>query len=811
MRTLFQDLRYAARLLTKAPVLTLIVVVTVALGVGANSACFSVVYALLMRPVEMPELEHVAMIQERQPGGQFEDSTAPRTYADWLAETRSFSRLCAYQWWSVTLGGQGDPEPVIADQVSPGFFELAGMPPALGRTFAPDEVEGRQDHVAVLSDRLWRRHYGGDRSIVGRAITINGESYTVVGVMPRNFRFPNAAELWAPLVLSAEQKADRGTRYLGVIGRLRPGATMEQANAEMSTLGERHAELYPATDAGRPVRAVPLAYGIVEDLTRAFIWLLMGAAAFVLCVACANVANLLLARSTIRRREMAVRVALGAGRWRIMRQLLTESALLGLLGGGGAVMVAAWAVDVVRSAIPASTTRFIPGWEHLSLNPAVLSFTLVIAVGTGLIFGLAPSLAAASTDVTQTMKDGGRGTTSARGTHRLRGALVVLQVALSVVLLAGAGAMVRGFVHRAYDERGVDPRGVLTLRVDLLEARYAGKSERIIQFEQQALERLAALPGVEAASATNNIPWGNYGAGRSIAIAGRPEARPGETPTVEYRTVSPSYLPLLRVPLRAGRQLGPADDRPDAQPVVLVSAATVRRYFGGQDPVGQRLRFGRADDPGPWRTIVGVVGDVSDRADEREPRPTVYVPFGQKPSFGIYFALRTSGDPRALTAAARAVIHAVDPEQSVAQERTLGEVLTERLSGVRLGAGMMASFALLALILAVIGIYGVISYGVAQRSHEFGIRMALGARERDVVGMVVRGGARLVAVALVIGIPVALGLLRLMTSTFADIVDGSPLLMGVLTLLVSAMALAGTWLPARRATRVDPMVALRSD
>jgi len=804
------DLRLAVRTLVKNPGFTALAVLTIALGIGVNTANFCLLESLIARPVELPGLDRLAMIQETEASsGLFNDQISPRAWLDLRDQSRSFDTVGAYQWWDVNLTGSGGlPEQVLAFQVSPEFFPMLGTPATLGRTFAPDEIDGQHDKVVVLSDRLWRRRYGADAGILGRAVVIDGTSYTVVGVMPRWFRFPHPAELWAPLTLTSAQRADRAGRYLGAIARLRPGVSLPEAHAEIAAMGQRYAREFPLTNAGRRMRAQSLARGVVEDTTVAFLWMLTVAAAFVLAIACANVASLLLARAHGRRKEMAVRAALGAGTWRVVRQLLTESLLLGAVAGLVSLLFAIWAVDFIKGAIPPTITRYIPGWERLGIDPAVLAFTALVALGAGVLAGLAPALHLARDNIHPVLKESGGTVAGSRGTHRLRGALVVAQVALALVLLVGAGVVVKGFMRTANPRRGLEPAGVLTMRLVLPDVKY-GEPWKRIEFQQRALERLRALPGAEEVSASTNIPWGEHGGSANILIEGRPLAPAAEAPEVDVRAIAPGYHELLRIPLYEGRRLAASDDADTALSVAVVSQSTARTLFAGENPIGKRFRLGQ-DAGAPPITIVGVVGDVFNHF-LRDPPPTVYVPYARMARSGMYLVVRTRGEPAALAMAARAAIATLDPELPVTEERPLGEVLAQRVSGIRLGSQMMGAFAALALALSVLGIYGVAAQLVAQRTHEIGIRMALGARTAHVLRLVVGQGAMLAAVGLVIGLPTALALVQTLRQSLSNIVDADMSVFVVLTVVVGAMALAGSLLPARRAARVDPMIALRSE
>jgi len=802
---LIQDVRYALRVLARKPGFTLVVVLTLALGIGAGSSMFSIVHSLLVRPLDLPEMDRLAMVQANL-RTDFQNEVSPRAFLDYGGEARSFERLAAYQYWDVAVSGGGDPEAVLAFQVSPGFFDMLGVRPILGRWFAADEVDGQNERVVVLAHSIWDRRYGRDPLIVGKTVTIDRLPYTVVGVMPASFRFPSAAEMWAPLTLTPKQRADRGSHYLITVGKLAPGVSLEAADAEMRQLGERHAATYP-DEAGSHLRVVSLVHGTVEDGTRDFIIMLAGAAAFVLLIACANVANLFLAHTLARRRELAVRAALGAGRGRVVRQLLTEATLLGLVGGLASLLFAGWAVDAVKGALPAEVVRFVPGWENMGVDPRVLGFALVAGFVVGLIFGILPALEVSRSDVGAVLKDEGRSSTASVKTQRLRAALVVGQIALALILLLGAGALAKAFVRMASADAGIDPSSVLTIRVNLPEDRYREPSARV-GFEERVRARMAALPGVLQAGATLNVPWGDHNWSKYAYPEGRP-VKPGEEISVQWRPCAPATLELLRVRRLAGRDLEERDAA-DAPRVAVVSVRAARALWDEDSPIGKRFRWD-ASDGSPWVTVVGVVADVRDQIGTPDARATIYVPYAQDATRGITFVLRAAGDPLALTHPAEATIFAEDAAQPVARVRSLDMVVAERLVGVRIGAGMMGAFALLALALGAIGIYGVIATLVTQRTHELGVRMALGAQRADVLRLILGKGVLLTTIGVVVGLGAGVALLRVIGSVLAGLIDDDMIVFVVFTAAVTAIALLGTLIPAWRATRVDPLVALRHD
>jgi len=803
-----QDLRFALRVLLRKPTFTAIVIFTLALGLGAGSAMFSVIHALLVRPLDFPDLDRLATIQVSENGGEFDDSVSPRSFLDYHADAQSFQHLAAYQYWEVPVTGSGgDPEQVLAFQVSPSYFDIFGVRPALGRWFAEDEVDGQKENVVILSHALWDRRYGRDPTIVGQPIIVAGASYVVVGVMPPSFRFPSAAELWAPLTLTPPQRKDRGGRYLSIVAKLAPGTSIATADAELRQMAARHAATY-REDAKRTVRVVTLVRGVTEDYTRNFILVLLGAALLVLLIACANVANLFLAHALARRKELAVRAALGAGRRRIVRQLLTEAALLGVASGAASLLLASWAVDLIKGAMPRTTVRFIPGWDSMGVEPAVLAFALGCGLLVGFIFGVVPAFQVSRADVNTTLKDSDRGTTGGKETHRLRNGLVVAQIAVALILLLGAGALVKGFMRMMERPRGLDPDGVLSMRVTLPQAREAKPQPEIVAFARDAVDRLRALPGVTAAGAVNNVPFGNNGAMRVPFPEGRVIQREDEI-GVDYRPATPGYLELLRVPRIEGRGLEDRDGV-DAPKVAVISQTAARRLWPGESPLGKRFRWGRGEEL-PWVTVVGVVGDVLDRPFDPGPRAAIWFPFFQQAPASMYLVIRTTGEPLAAARAAARAIYSVDPDQPVTEVRTLAMVQAERLSGMRIGTWMMGAFAVLALLLAAVGIYGVVATLVTQRTHEIGVRMALGAQRGDVLRLVLSRGALLTFIGIVLGLAAGFMLVRFLASVLTGAIDNDASVFVVFTGAVAGIALLGSLIPAWRATKVDPLAALRQD
>jgi putative ABC transport system permease protein len=806
---LLQDLRFALRVLWQKRLFTLLVVATLALGIGATSAMFSIVRSVLLRPLDLPALDRLAVVQTFSPRDpHWDEELSPRSYLDLLDEAQSFEKLCGVQWWDASLTGDGEPEQVVSYLVSHGYFQMLGVQPVLGRAFTDDEVDGKTENVAILSHALWMRRYGGDRGVLGRQVEFNGRPFTIVGVMPDQVLYPVPAEIWAPLTFSPPEKSDRRSRYVGVIGRLKAGVSLDDADRELRAIGERHARLYPETDGGDRLRAASVVRAVNGDLTRGFSLTLMGAALFVLLIAAANVANLFLAHALSRRRELVVRTALGAGRGRIVRQLLVESALLGLAGGAASLLLAGWVVDLIKGSLAPRTTRFIAGWHEMGVDPAVLAATLILGVFVGLVFGVLPALQASRLDLSAALKDGDRGATAGPRGHRLRAALVVAQVSLALALLVGAGALVGGFRRMADPERGFDSRRLLTVRTQLNPARYP-KAPDFLEYERRALAAVAALPGVEGVKIASGVPWGNLGARAVVEPEGPPRPAADEI-AVQARSVTPGYHELLRVPLLDGRHLAELDGAA-APRVAVLSVRAARRMWPGESPLGKRFRWRGPDDDRPWITVVGVVGEIPDDPEARVPAPAVFMPRAQHPTRAMYLVARVGGDPGAASAAVVRALHGVDFNQPLLDVLPIEELLAQNLSGIRLGSATMAGFALLALLLAAIGIYGVASTLVVSRTHEIGVRLALGARRRDVMRLIVGRGLVLTLVGLTLGLALAAAMVRVMAGALEGIVDGGTGLFGMVAAAVTAVSVLGSWVPARRAAAVDPMIALRRD
>jgi len=835
MSTLLLDVRYAIRMLAKAPGFAAVAVIALALGIGANTVMFSSVNGMLLRPFAFKDLHRIVDVWETAPKqNEYHINAAPANLRDWQEQNKGFEMLAASHGWNVNLTGVGVAERVEGYQVTSGFFSLLGMPPQLGRAITAEDFKPGHASVVVLSHGFWQRHLGADPGVVGESLHLNGQTFTVIGIMPADFDYPVGSEAWAPLELSAAENADRASHYLEVIGRLKSGTTLAQAEADLQTISARLAQQYPETNTGHSVRVL----GLVEDLTygtRQFLSVLMGSAVFVLLLACANVANLQLARATARGKELALRRALGASRWQIVRQLLAESVTLALLGGAAGLLFGGWGSQMLQRTIPPFILAHIPGIKHQQIDSTVLAFTLAVALLTGILAGLAPALHVSNPDPNETLKEGTRGSSAGPGRQRLRALLVVSEIALALVLLVGAGLMVKGFGTLLNKYPGFDRNNVLTFRIALapaapvppstkpvnatpslvseqaLKAGATSKDQenaRVREFYRQVIEKLRALPGVESAAAATSLPSGWSWNWTEYTAEGQAPAAPGEMRTAVMQSVSPDFFYALRIPLLRGRLLG-SEDGPNAPPTVVVSQSMANRIWANQNAVGKRIKFGQAESGEPWRTVVGVVGDTQDSPFDPTLYLTAYFSFAQLPMASSCVVVRTSRDPVALAAAARAQVRSVSADDPPYDMRTLAQLISDNVSGVEASARMMFAFGVVALLLAACGIYALMSYSVTQRTHEIGVRMALGAERVSVLRLVVGYAIKLTIIGLAIGVPAALALTRVLSSLLFGVVRLDVPIFASFTLLLALVAAVAAYIPAHRATRVDPMVALR--
>ena len=807
MTTLWQDIRYGARMLWKNPGFTVVAVAALALGIGATTTIFSIINAVLLRPLPYAEAERLVMVwMDNRQMGMNEDIHSWPNLNDYREQNRVFEALAAYRGASANLTGEGEPERILGAAASANFFEVMRVAPVAGRVFTAEEDRQGSDRVILISHGLWRRRFGADPQLVGRDISLNGVNRTVIGIMPPDFRFPSReAEFWMPLAAPPQFTANRETYWLTVIGRLRPDATLEQARAEMEGIARRLEEQYPATNRGMGVNLVSLREQTIGRVRPALL-VLLGAVGFVLLIACANVANLLLARAGAREREFAVRAAIGAGRLRIIRQLLVESALLALVGGALGVLLAVWGLDALKLVAPADMPRL----DQVGVDARALAFTLGVASLTALLFGLAPALQAANANLSDTLKEGGKGAMRSVRSRRLRRALVVSEIALALVLLIGAGLLLKSFARLQATDLGFRTEGLLTARLQLPASKYARDDQRAAFFNQ-LLERLGSVPGVEAAGTTTSVFLSSLPNSAYFNIEGRPRVQAGERVEVPIDTVSSNYFQTIGVPITRGRAFSARDSR-DAPPVIIINETLARRFFANEDPLGRRIVYGDNPDPeqNPWRTIVGVVADTRRTGVDAEVRPETFLPMVQDTPGAMTIVVRTaSSDPVRLASIVRNEVWRVDRDQPVYAIKTMNDVVAGMSAQRRLNTILLGIFAVVALALAAIGIYGVMNYTVTQRTHEIGIRLALGAQQRDVLRLVVGQGMLLAALGVAAGLIGAFALTRLMASLLYGVSTTDPLTFVGVPVLLAGVALVACYLPARRAMKVDPMVALR--
>jgi putative ABC transport system permease protein len=813
---MLQEIRHAVRLLVKNPLFALAGILTLALGIGATTAVFTLVNALLIRPLPYQDPARLVLLFEHFKAQHLDTIpvSAPE-FIEYKTQLRSFDKLAAFNTATYNIAEGETPERVFGAVVSADLFPLVGVQPIRGRIFRPEECAAGRDDVVVISERLWRRKFDSDPRVLGSKLMADGRAFTVVGIMPASFEFPlplfnitgaqfgEQADIWQPLGFKDDEMKRRGSRNYGVIGRLAPGVSSQQAQAELDTvvraMRARFTDNYPQTDSFGAT-LYPLKEQVVGGM-KPLLLILLGAVALVLLIACANLATMLLARATAREREMAIRVAVGASRGQLLRQALTESVVLAIFGAGAGVLFAIWAIDLVKTI----GTQTIPRLSEVRIDSTVLVVTLAIAIGTGLIFGLVPGLASGKSDLTESLKEGGRGSTSGRLHNRLRNALVIAEVALALVLLTGAGLLLKSFVRLQNVNPGFNPRNVLTAEISLPALRYPDKKSQV-NFFIELERRLASLPGVAHAGLTIILPMSGINSDSSFDIEGRmsDDAHPG--PDEEIRLVSSDYFRTLEMPLLKGRFFTGADVL-DAPPVVVINHALAQRHWPNEEAIGKRIQLPTAKAP-VWATIVGIVGDLHHRGLDQPVKPEFYAPLAQAPYPAVILAVRSPQDPKGLTSAIRSAVQAIDPTLPIAHIRTLEQVIGDSVAPRRLSVVLLAVFAAVALVLAAVGIYGVMSFLVAQRTHELGVRMALGAQRWDVLRLVISHAGALIGAGTVVGLIVALLSTSLLRSVLYEVSALDMPTFLFVTLTLALVALIASYIPARRATRADPMIAL---
>jgi len=811
IETFFQDIRYALRMLRKNPGFTFVAVLTLACGIGANTAIFSIVNAVLLQTFPYPDPNQLVLIFNvplDQP-----DALSALSYRDFTEcreQNRVFSEMAGNAFHDLTLTGAGEPAIVNAADVTPEIFALLSAQLLAGRTLLPEDGKQGAAPVAVVSENLWHSRFGSDPALIGQSITLDMRPFIVVGILPASFHYPDGAprqDVWISVVqdpLFGPQLPQPGSRVLGGIGRLKPGVSLTQAQAEMNMLGARLAKEFPVEDSGLTIRVEPYRQFVVGDVKSPLL-ILFGAVGLLLLIVCANIANLLLSRATSRGREIAVRIALGAGRARIVRQLLTESALLGLLGGVAGVMLAAWGVWSLRPFLPSGVVLI----NSIHVGGPVLAFGLLLSLAAALAFGLAPALLTTPSNFQANIKQGGE-RTGKRGGQHVRSFLAIAEVSLAMVLLVAGGLLIRSFALVTSVNPGFDPKNVTEAEVSLPQFQYA-TPQQWTTFSNELLARLHAQPGLRDSALAAPLPMDRQGeATFAFSIVGDPPLPPGKSPTADYATVSPDYFRMMRIPLVRGRFFSDQDS-PSSPKVAIISETLVRRYFPNQDPLGRQMRFGFPPNSNVSREIVGIVGDVRDVALSRKPGPMMYVPFAQAPLYGGEVVVRSSLSASSVAAGIRQAVRSIDKNLPVTDIESLNDALGQSISQERFRTFLLGSFSAIALVLAAVGIFGVISYSASQRTHEIGIRIALGARRRDVLRLILGQGTKLALSGLGIGVVAAVLLMRLMSSLLYSISATDPVTFASVTVILLSVALIACYIPARRAMRVDPMVALRHE
>ncbi|HKG96141.1 MAG TPA: ABC transporter permease [Gemmatimonadaceae bacterium] len=804
MDALLRDLKHAFRSLSRAPGFAAAAVVTLALGIGANTAIYSVVDAVLLKPLPYADPGRLVMVYERNLDRQNDRNVvSPGNFLDWRAQSRVFEDMAGYLIWRTNLTGLGEPEEVPIQLTTASFFPVLGVKPAIGRAYTAQEDAPGGENVVVLGHGFWQRHFAGDPGVLGKKITLGGRPATVIGVMPAGFTFGRStAELWAPFGLDPSLDYRKITgRYMEVVARLKPGVTPGQAHAEMKALAARLEQQFPDFNAHWSANVVPLEEQVVGGIRRALL-VLAGVVGFVLLIACANVANLMLARAAARQREIAVRTALGASAWRVVRQMLTESVVLSIAGGALGLVLALWGTSALVAAAPAA----LPRVQEVTVDARVLAFTVAVSLAAGVLFGLVPAWQATRASMHATLKEGARG--SSAGGGRTRGALVISQVALSLVLLVGAGLMIKSFARLTAVSPGFDPERVLTARLSLPRSKYR-TPESQVQFFDRVLERVRALPDVQAASAINWLPFAGLGSATNYWVAERPVPPSGEHPTADIRGVDPQYFQTMKIKVLQGEPLTERETR-DVRKAVVINETLARTVFPNESPLGRHIMM-------PWDDtlngeIVGVVADARHAGLDSVVNPMIYWAQAQFPSSSMTLVVRSrSADPMRLASAVTREVRALDPELPVADVKAMDDYLGASVARRRFSVTLLALFAGVALVLAAVGLYGVIAYGVAMRTREIGVRIALGARRPDVLRLVIREGMGLVLAGVAAGVLGALFLTRVLANLLYGVSATDPATFVSIAALLSAVALVAAYIPARRAAAVDPMVALREE
>jgi len=804
---LWRDVRYSARMLGSSPGFAITAVLTMALGIGATTAIFSLCDAMLWKPVPLPHLDRLVMVAESVAGDlQDWNAATPADLKDIESQSHTIDHPATWQREEANLSGTGEPERVGQTLVSANFFDVAGVQPAIGRGLRPGEDQRGDDREVILSDGLWRRRFAGASSAIGQSIRIDDRNFTIIGIMPRGFDFPIGTDVWTPLALAAAERNSRKAEILQAIGRLKAGRSVQEAAAEIQGIGARLAKAYPDTNEKRYFIVWPAARLVIDYITERYLLMLLWAVILVLLIACANVANLQFARATGRLREVAVRRALGAGRATVIAQLVTESVLLSLMGAALGLLVAKAGLNAMQAGMPAEVRRYVLGFNDMSLDYRTLLFTGIAAVLSGIVAGVAPAWQCSHPNLSAALKEGGRSTSVGKGRQHVRNALVAIEVALALVLLVGAGLMVRGFRTLVKTGESMEPATLLTFRLSITEQKYR-EEYQVSDYYRQVIDRVKVLPGVRSVVAVSALPYGNHSSTRFFTVKGR-QVEPGNQPWAMYQVTTPGFFETLHLPLRAGRLLNERDGS-HAAPAAVISEGMAERLWTNESPIGRQIKMGTQDANGPWLTVVGVVGDVTHNPYDRVPRWSVYVPSEQSPTRAMDVAVRTAGDPLSVAPAVMAAVRSIDRDEPIADVRTMTKSIHDSALGLNYVAALMGVFGGIALLLAAVGVYGVMAYLVSEQTQEIGVRVALGAPARSVLQMIFRRGMLTVGLGMAVGLPVAFMFAHLMASLVYGVKATDPATFIGIPIALAATAALAIYVPAQRAMKIEPTLALR--
>jgi len=805
----FQDVRYGFRMLIRNPGITAVSILVIAIGIGATTAIYTPLDALQLHPLPFEHLDQMVVIREvQQPQGDERNDVSPADYVKWMEATKSFETIASYGYNEFNVATQGVPDRISGCSVSPGFFRVFGIGPEQGRTFSDEEQQAGRNHVAVISHALWQNRFGSQPSAVGSTMTLDGNAYTVVGVMPSDFTFPMTADLWVPLTFTPKDLTDHGQHSILTVGRMRPGVTVGQAQAELDQISNRLEEEFPQTNSGREPKVLLLREHLVGSQSGPFTALTLGAALFVLLLACSNASSIQLARAIGRQKEIGIRLSTGANKSRILQQFLTESLVQTMVAAVLGAFLAVGIIKVIKNIMPEDIARQVAGWRQMSVNFRVLLFCLIVSIIASFIVGVIPSIRATKVTLNDVLKEGGRGTTSRMG-RRIRATLVTVEVILATILLVGAGLMVKGTFRLLDVYRGFQPASVLTMELTLPTAKYKEPGQQIA-FYDQLFRRLQAEPGVESVGTILYPPVSVGGIGQKRVTAEGQTVAPDEKDFVEVQPTNADYFKTIRLPLLEGRTFSDLDIQ-SAPQVGIVSKFMAHKLWSDEDPIGKRVKLGGPESTSPWITVVGIAGDVKPFWFDREPRPILYRPYTQAPSDNMFVLVRTNGNPASFASTARAQVLAVDNDQPIYNVKTLERAFIDSVSDVRIVTTLMLIFGIMAFALAAVGIFSILHYSVTERVHEIGIRMALGARGADVQRQIVRESVRMTGIGLLVGVPLAFLLSTAMASALFGLIKLDYSTFALVIMVIVVVTFLSSFLPARRASTLDPMITLRQE